>query len=75
MYTCLNECDAVFSLRQEVAAGLSVEYRTSLLAFYLTNLFYEEALSLLERDAEVADFIRVQGCSVDTLLATLKAAI
>jgi len=75
MYTCLNECDAVFSLRQEVAAGLSVEYRTSLLAFYLTNLFYEEALSLLERDAEVADFLRVQGCSVDTLLATLKAAI
>lgn len=72
--TYLNECDAVFALRQDVAAALPVEYRTSLLAFYLTNLFYEEALSLLERDAEVAGFLRTQGCSVDALVAALKAA-
>ncbi len=71
----LNECDAVFALRQDVAATLPVEYRTSLLAFYLTNLFYEEALSLLGHDAEVADFLRTQGCRVDRLLATLKAAV
>jgi FkbM family methyltransferase len=73
--TYLNECDAVFALRQDVAAGLSAEHRTSLLAFYLTNLFYEEALSLLERDAEVAGFLRTQGCSVDALLATLEAVV
>jgi FkbM family methyltransferase len=73
--TYLNECDAVFALRQDVAAGLSVEHRTSLLAFYLTNLFYEEALSLLERDAEVAGSLRMQSCSVDALVATLKAAV
>lgn len=73
--TYLNECDAVFALRPDVAAGLSVEYRTSLLAFYLTNLFYEEALSLLARDAEVVGFLRTQGCSVDTLEATLQAAV
>lgn len=73
--TYLNECDAVFALRQDVAAVMPVEYRTSLLAFYLTNLFYEEALSLLERDAEVTGFLRRQGCSVDALVTTLKAAV
>jgi len=73
--TYLNECDAVFALRPDVVAGLSVEHRTSLLAFYLTNLFYEEALSLLERDAGVAGFLRTQGCSVDALVATLQAAV
>lgn len=75
LLTFLNECDAVFALRPDVAAALAVEYRVSLLAFYLTNLFYEEALSLLDRDAEVASFLRGQGCSVDALLATLKAAV
>ena len=74
-HTYLNECDAVFALRQDVAATLSVEYRTSLLAFYLTNLFYEEGLSLLVRDAEVAGFLRHHGCRVDTLAATLKAVV
>lgn len=72
--TYLNECDAVFALRQDVAAVLPVEYRTSLLAFYLTNLFYEEALSLLQRDSDVAGFLRAQGCSMDALIATVKAA-
>ncbi len=73
--TYLNECDAVFALRQDVAAALPVEYRTSLLAFYLTNLFFEEALSLLERDAEVAGFLRTRGCGVAALEATLEAAV
>lgn len=74
-YTFLNECDAVFALRPDVAAVLAVEYRVSLLAFYLTNLFYDEALSLLDRDAEVADYLRAQGCSVNALLSTLKKAV
>jgi FkbM family methyltransferase len=73
--TYLNECDAVFALRQDVAAGLSVAHRTGLLAFYLTNAFYDEALSLLERDAEVANALRVKGCSVETLLTTLQDAV
>lgn len=75
LHTFLNECDAVFALRSDVAAALPVEYRTSLLAFYLTNLFYEEALSLLERDAEVAGFLSTQGCSVEALVASLKAVV
>jgi FkbM family methyltransferase len=74
-YTYLNECDAVFALRPDVAAELAVEYRIGLLAFYVTNLFYEEALSLLERDAGVAEFLYHQGGRVDAMVATLKAAV
>jgi FkbM family methyltransferase len=70
--THLNECDAVFALRQDVVAGLPAEYRCGLLAFYLTNLFYEEALSVLERDSEVVGLLRQQGCRVDALRATLN---
>lgn len=73
--TYLNECDAVFAQRADLAARLPVVHRASLLAFYLTNLFYEEALSLLERDVEVASFLRSQGGSVDTLVTILKAAV
>ena len=73
--TYLNECDAVFALRQDVAAGLPVEYRCGLLAFYLTNLFYEEVLSVLERDGEVVAYLGQQGCSVDALRATLNAVV
>lgn len=73
--TYLNECDAVFAQRADLAARLPVVHRASLLAFYLTNLFYEEALSLLERDAEVAGFLLGEGCSVDALAAILKAAV
>lgn len=73
--TFLNECDAVFALRQDIAAELSVEYRTSLLAFYLSNLFYEEALSVLERDAELADYLRSRGCPLHAMISMLKAAV
>jgi hypothetical protein len=73
--TYLNECDAVFALRQDVAAQLSVEYRVGLLAFYLTNLFYEEALSVLERDMEVAAFLRRLGCRLDDLVPLLEASV
>lgn len=71
----LNECDAVFALRQDIAAQTPVEFRANLLAFYLTNLFYEEALSALERDAEVAEFLRGRGCTVDKLRSVLQAAV
>lgn len=73
--TYLNECDAVFALRRDAAAGLEVEFRTSLVAFYLTNQFYEEAVSFLEQDNEVATFLGTRGCNVNALLALLRAAI
>jgi Methyltransferase FkbM domain len=75
LHTFLNECDAVFALRPDMAAVLAVEYRVSLLAFYLTNLFYEEALSLLDCDAELNGFLRMRGCSINSLVETIKAAI
>jgi FkbM family methyltransferase len=74
-YTYLNECDAVFALRPDLATELAVEYRLGLLAFYVTNLFYEEALSMLERDAGVAEFLYHNGGRPDALTATLKATI
>lgn len=73
--TYLNECDAVFALRQDVAAKLPVERRVCLLAFYLANLLYEEALSVLERDADVTEFLRQQGCRFDQLLPMLQRAL
>lgn len=70
--TYLNECDAVFALRRDVAAQLPVEYRVSLLAFYLTNLFYEEAFSLLEADQETQEFLEIQGCRLTKFLLDIK---
>lgn len=72
--TYLNECDAVFALRQDVVAGLPVEFRTALLAFYLTYLFFEEALSMLERDEGVRSLLQQQGCRLDDLLVLLATS-
>ncbi|MBL8350026.1 MAG: FkbM family methyltransferase [Burkholderiaceae bacterium] len=69
--TYLNECDAVFALRRDVAKRLPVEYRVSLLAFYLTYGFYEESLSLMEEDKEASSFLVERGCAIDTLRAAI----
>ena len=69
----LNECDAVFALRQDVARGLPAPFRASLLAFYLTNAFYEEGLCLLDGDADLRALLAAQACPVDRLRAMLKA--
>jgi FkbM family methyltransferase len=68
-----NECDAVFALRQDVARQLPVESRVALLAFYVTNDLLDEALAMLERDRETADFLRRHGCQVSKLEAALRA--
>jgi len=68
----LNECDAVFALRQDLARRLPVPYRTSLFAFYLSYCFYQEALSVLETDAEVRAALASQQCPVDRLIAVLE---
>jgi FkbM family methyltransferase len=65
--TFLNECDAVFALRRDVAAELPVEYRASLFGFYLTNLLYEEAAALLADDAVMRGFLRDRECNVEAL--------
>lgn len=71
-FTFLNECDAVFAVRQDVAAELSVEHRAVLLAFYLSNRFFEESLSLLEQDQAVKDYLVQRGCPIDKLAATIR---
>ncbi|MCB1937591.1 MAG: FkbM family methyltransferase [Rhodocyclaceae bacterium] len=70
----LNECDAVFALRRDVAAGLPVEYRACLLAFYLTYFFYEEAASMLDDDLALGEFLQQRGCALEPLKALVKAA-
>ena len=71
----LNECDAVFALRQDIVLTQPVDRRASLLAFYITNLLYEDAASMLETDKPLADYLAGQGCGVAKLLGQLKAAI
>ncbi len=66
-HTYLNECDAVFALRRDIAAGLSVDHRVALFAFYLTYRFFDEALSLMEGDDEVRGALTERGCDVRAL--------
>jgi FkbM family methyltransferase len=73
--TFLNECDAVFALRQDVAAGLSPEHRILLLAFYLCYHFYEEALLMLEDDAGMRAALEARGCDVASLRDAIRATI
>ncbi|WP_159588923.1 FkbM family methyltransferase [Hydrogenophaga sp. BPS33] len=72
--TYLNECDAVFALRQDVTEMLAVEFRVALFAFYLTNLLFEEALSLLERDHQIKTFLQQRGARVGDLIALLRSS-
>lgn len=69
--TYLNECDAVFAVRPDLAAELPVASRVALVAFYFANRFYEEALGWLERDAAVRDSLAAQGCDVTGLRKAL----
>jgi FkbM family methyltransferase len=67
----LNECDAVFALRRDVAAHKPARYRSALLAFYATYGFYDEARLLLRQDEEVRDLLRSRGCDVERLSSLL----
>lgn len=73
--TYMSECDAVFAIRPDLAAGLPVGRRASLLAFYATNLFFEEALSLLQRDVELEALLSHRGCDTGHLRAILLASL
>jgi FkbM family methyltransferase len=71
----LNECDAIFALRQDIACSLPVGFRASLLAFYLTNAFHEEGLCLLDSDSDLRALLSARGCPVDHLRDSLKAFV
>lgn len=68
----LNECDAVFALRRDIAATLPVNARTALGAFYLCNHLFEEAYALLEEDDEVRESLRASGCDTAALMTLLR---
>ncbi|MEP7056215.1 MAG: FkbM family methyltransferase [Caldimonas sp.] len=69
--TFLNECDAVFALRRDVAKDLPVEYRSALLAFYLCNKLFDESHDLLEQDFEMRSALRAHGCDIDRLASLI----
>ena len=71
----LNECDAIFAVRQDVARGLPVAHRASLLAFYLTNAFHEEGLCLMDADKELCALLAARGCPIDRLRASLQGFV
>lgn len=73
--TYLNECDAIFVLRPDIIMRQSVEQRICFLAFCTTNLFYEDAVLLLDQDRELLAYLEARGCSVGKLIRLLKAEI
>jgi hypothetical protein len=62
-------------LRPDVAMTVPVERRVGLLCFYVANLLYEEALSTIERDAQVVMLLRERGCDIEGFAALLRSAI
>lgn len=65
--TFLTECDAVFALRWDIVSKMPIEYRASLLAFYITNFLYLEAKAVLVDDKNLIDFLKNRGCNVNDL--------
>ena len=63
----LNECDAVFALRRDVANDLPVKFRVALFGFYLTYQLYEEAYLLLQDDHELRENFPSLNSGVDEL--------
>lgn len=71
--TFLNECDAVFAVRQDIAATLAPDYRLALMAFGLANGFFEDALVALRNDAEVRELLERRGCNVSNFSRYIRA--
>jgi FkbM family methyltransferase len=71
-YRYLNECDAVFAVRPDVAASLTLEHRLALLGLYVAYELHEEAYSLIVRDTVLASRLSAGGCSVPTVQKLLR---
>lgn len=67
----LNECDAVFSLKKEVVAGMGLSWKVSLFAFYLSYFLYEEAYKYLCSDSELESYYRGHGVDINELKSLL----
>ncbi len=71
--TFINECDAIFAVRPDIAAGLPVEHRAGVFTFYLCNRLFEEALIMLAEDRELRDLLAARGCALDRLDPAIRA--
>lgn len=68
----VNECDAIFARRRDFIIKDSIESRAALLAFYVTNNFYQESLLCLQGDAPLCEYLEGRGLGVAKLLTTLR---
>jgi len=68
----VNECDAIFARRRDFITKDSIESRAALLAFYVTNNFYQESLLCLQGDAPLCEYLEGRGLGVAKLLTTLR---
>jgi FkbM family methyltransferase len=68
----VHECDAIFARKRDFLQEDSVESRAALLAFYVTNNFYQEAVLCLQSDAPLCEFLKGRGLRVERLLTTLR---
>jgi FkbM family methyltransferase len=71
----LNECDAIFALRRDIIKELPTEHRLALFGFYLTNEFFEEALSLFKTDHLLSASLQNHGLTRDYMLHELQSLI
>ena len=68
----VNECDAIFARRRDFIIKDSIESRAALLAFYVTNNYYQESLLCLQGDAPLCEYLEGRGLGVAKLLTTLR---
>ena len=68
------ECDALFTVRSDIAAGLPASHRLALLAFHCTNAFYEEAHAMLISSDDLPSLITANGGDVQALERALRSA-
>ena len=68
----VHECDAIFARKHNLILNESIESRAALMAFYVTNNFYQEALLSLQSDAPLCEYLEGRGLTVVELLTTLR---
>jgi len=68
----LNECDALFVLRRDIAKKLSINHRMVLLSLYSSYRFYKEVLTFLELDDELVYFLNSKGFPVKNIMVEIR---
>jgi len=70
----INECDSIYALRRDLADQLPVQHRVTLFIYYLSNRFYEEAMSLFMDDIAIKEYFigrQVSAIDIEKLLLRL----